>query len=214
MRWPWRSASRAGGGGDGRWVVLDVESSGLDPSTDRLLAIAAVAVRVDGERPWIDCTDSFEITLGQPEDGRAPDKANILIHGLGVGEQRRGVPAVDALAAFNAWAGKSPRLGFHVAFDRMLIERACDQQRCRGPRVHWVDIEALAAVSYPQVKAKALDEWLQHFGIPVAVRHQAAADTVATAELLLRIWPALQRTGVRSIADAARAEAGRRWLVR
>ena len=33
---------------DSRWVVLDVESSGLDPRRDRLLAVAAVAVRVQG----------------------------------------------------------------------------------------------------------------------------------------------------------------------
>ena len=30
---------------DTRWVVLDVESSGLNVSSDRLLAIAAIAVR-------------------------------------------------------------------------------------------------------------------------------------------------------------------------
>jgi DNA polymerase III subunit epsilon len=29
----------------GRWLVLDVESSGLDASSDRLLALAAVALR-------------------------------------------------------------------------------------------------------------------------------------------------------------------------
>jgi DNA polymerase-3 subunit epsilon len=209
MRWPW---SRASGPDAGRWVILDVESSGLDPRRDRLLAIAAVAVRVDGERPWIDCVDSFEVLLKQDDDGSAPDKGNILIHGLGVGAQRRGAPPAEALAAFNAWARASPRLGFHVAFDRALIERDCRRQSQRVPRARWVDIEALAAVSYPQVKAKALDEWLAHFAIPVAVRHQAAADTLATAELLLRIWPALQLAGVQTIVDAARVEAGRRWL--
>jgi DNA polymerase-3 subunit epsilon len=209
MRWPW---SRAGGADDARWVVLDVESSGLSPTTDRLLAIAAVAVRMDGERPWIDCSDSFEAMLRQEDDGRAPDKANILVHGLGVGAQRRGVAAAEALEAFTAWAGPAPRLGFHVAFDRVLIDRACERALGRAPRARWLDIEALAAVSHPEVKVKALDEWLAYFAIPVAVRHQAAADTLATAELLLRVWPALRRAGVRRFADAARLEVGRRWL--
>jgi DNA polymerase-3 subunit epsilon len=30
-----------------RWVVLDVETSGLDPRRDQLLAIAAIALQVD-----------------------------------------------------------------------------------------------------------------------------------------------------------------------
>jgi DNA polymerase-3 subunit epsilon len=209
MRWPW---SRRPSADDARWIVLDVESTGLDPTRDQLLAIAAVAVRTDGERPLIDCSDSFEALLRPANDGRAPDKANILIHGLGVGAQRRGEPPGEALQAFLDWAGGSPRLGFHVAFDRALIDRACQQHLRRKTTGRWVDIEALAAVSYPDVKAKALDEWLAHFAIPVVVRHQAAADTLATAELLLRLWPALQRAGMRDFADARRLEAGRRWL--
>ena len=47
----------------GRWVVLDVESSGLNPTADRLLAIAAIAVRTDGGQPRIALGDSFEVVL-------------------------------------------------------------------------------------------------------------------------------------------------------
>ncbi len=33
-----------------RWVVLDVETSGLDPREDRLLAIAAVCIHVNDDQ--------------------------------------------------------------------------------------------------------------------------------------------------------------------
>ena len=49
------------GDGTERWLVLDVESSGLDASRDRLLALAAVAVRLDARHAWIDLADSFEV---------------------------------------------------------------------------------------------------------------------------------------------------------
>ena len=36
-----------------RWVVIDCETSGLDPEQDELLAIGGVAVRVEGARAEI-----------------------------------------------------------------------------------------------------------------------------------------------------------------
>ena len=68
---------------------------------------------------------------------------------------------------------------------------------------------------YPEVRARALDDWLAHFRIDCAVRHQAAADTLATAELMLTLWPALRRELAQPrIADVAALAARRRWLQR
>ena len=61
-----------------RWVVLDVEASGLDAARDRLLAIAAIGVHVADDRVQIALADSFEVVLRQPEDAAPPDKSNIL----------------------------------------------------------------------------------------------------------------------------------------
>jgi len=59
-----------------RWVVLDCESSGLDPERDRLLSLGAVAVR-EGR---IDHADSFSAVLREAE---ASGPQNILVHGIG-----------------------------------------------------------------------------------------------------------------------------------
>ena len=196
-----------------RWVVLDVESSGLDPRHDRLLAIAAIAMRIDGRRALIDLGDSFEVVLQQPQEGKAPDRQNILLHGIGVGAQRAGVAPRQALQSFAAYAKSSPLIAFHAAFDRALIERACRDEHLALPAGGWLDLEPLAAVLQPQVKARSLDEWMQALDIRCAVRHQAAADTLATAELLLKLWPALLSELPRPGFKAAVALAAqRRWL--
>jgi len=198
-----------------RWLVLDVESSGLDLRRDRLLAIAAVAVRTGAPRPAIDLGDSFEVVLRQPDDAEPPDKANILLHGIGVGTQRAGQDRVQALQAFARFAGSSPLLAFHAAFDRAMIEGARRAEALRPLPNRWLDIEPLAAVLHPQVPARSLDEWMAHFDIRCAVRHQAAADTLATAELLLRLWPALRaELGPPRFAATASLAAQRRWLQR
>lgn len=208
----WRR-SRSEAWDERRWLVLDVEASGLDAAHDRLLAIAAVAVHLDDPRPTIVPGDSFEVVLRQPDGPAGPDKANILLHGIGIGAQRAGVEPHEAMTAFAAFAGRSPLLAFHAAFDRTLIERACRATLGDAMANPWLDLEPLAAVLHPDVKARALDEWMAHFGIVCAVRHQAAADTLATAELLLMLWPRLagqlREVNVRALSRLA---AQRRWV--
>lgn len=204
-----------------RWVVLDVETTGLDPHRDRLLAVAAVAVQRHGDALSVRLADSFEAVLRHEAAADAPpDRHNILLHGIGLGAQRNGADPEAVLRAFADWAdaaGPAPRLGFHVAFDRAVIERQWRAHRAvlgaprGGP---WIDLEPLAALAHPNVKARALDEWLDHFGIGCLQRHNAAADALATAELLQRLWPRLRaECGGRVAALAKLAEAGR-WLQR
>ena len=211
MRWRdwWR---RPGAVDERRWVVLDVEASGLDAARDRLLAIAAVALhRGDDGVPRIDVGDSFEVVLRQPEV--AVDKANILVHGIGVGAQRDGVEAVGALEAFEAWVGASPLIAFHAAFDATLIQRAMQDRLGRKLANPWLDLEPVAAVARPEVAARSLDEWMAALGIRCAQRHQAAADTFATAELLQALWPHIVRQRAGSgFAALQRLAAQRRWL--
>ncbi len=203
---------------DARWVVLDVEASGLDVRRDRLLAIAAVAVHrpgdaSHGDRPRVRLGDSFEVVLCQPDVVAPPDKANILLHGIGMGAQREGMDFAAGLDAFVAWAGASPLIAFHAAFDRAMLDRACREQGRPPLPAAWLDLAPLAAVLHPGVRGKALDDWLAHFGIVCAVRHQAAADALATAELLLRLWPALRRELPRPDFRAVQGlAAARRWM--
>lgn len=210
MRPWWRRTAAAD---DSRWVMLDVESSGLDPKRDRLLAIAAIALQRDGGAPRLALGDSFEVVIRQPD---APvDKANILVHGIGVGAQRGGVEPAQALAAFERWVGRSPLLGFHVAFDEALIQRAMRAVLGHELANPWIDLADVARVVRPDVAGRSLDEWMEVLGVRCAVRHQAAADTLATAEVLLKLWPQVlaQRQGDDWQA-LSRLAAQRRWLPR
>lgn len=188
----------------GRWVVVDVETSGLDAQRDALIAIGALAMR-DGD---VDLGDSFEVVLRQE---RASSRDNILLHGIGVQSQRDGWDPVEALRAFEAFAGAAPLLAFHSAFDEALIGRHARQHLGRRPANPWVDIEHLCAVTHPQVRARSLDEWMAHFGITCPRRHQAAADTLAECELLQRIWPAVA-VECRNWRGVERLAGRRRWL--
>lgn len=209
MRWPWQ---RAPGAAPTRWVVVDVETSGLDAARDRLLAIAAIALRVDWQarRLAVDLGDSFEVVLRQ----EAPSgRDNILLHGIGVQRQLEGVPPPEALARFAAYAADAPLLAFHAAFDRTLVGRYARENLGAPLPNRWLDIEHLCAVAYPRQRARSLDEWMAAFGIRCARRHQAIADTLAECDLLLRVWPRLAAEAS-DWRGLERLAARHRWIAR
>lgn len=183
-----------------RWVVLDVESSGLNPKKDRLISIAASAIEFDTmRRPRISLTDTFEVIIKQPPElvemieFEAIDKSNILIHGIGIGAQQKGMKAERALAEFLRYVGDSPLIAFHSWFDEILINKALRKVLGRSTHRHWLDLEHLAAVLHKENHQLPLDVWMQRYGIECEQRHQAAADVLATAQLLLKLWPMLQK---------------------
>lgn len=189
-----------------RWIVVDVETTGLDQAADALLAIGAVAVH--GER--IAVGDSFEI-LVRPD--RPSSRDNILIHGIGGEAQQGGVDPATACTQFLEFVGDAPLVAFHAPFDRAFLARAVRTHLRRSLRNQWFDLAELAPALYPKVKASGLDEWLRHFHIDVRQRHHASSDAFATAMLFVRLLAALppqQRTphAVRKLASHAK------WLTR
>jgi len=209
LRWPWRRGGARES--SGRWVVLDVEASGLDAHRDRLLAIAAIGVRVDARRVSVALDDSFEVVLRQQDE--STDKANILLHGIGVGAQRAGSSPAEALGAFERFAAGSPLVAFHAAFDRTLIERTLRDACGRRLASRWLDLAQLVQAVHPEARERSLDEWMQRMGIRCAQRHRAVADTLATAELLQMLWPRVMAQSRDGSFDAvARFASQRRWL--
>ena len=77
----------------------------------------------------------------------------------------------------------------------------------------WVDIEQLCASTHEKAGARSLDEWMAYCGVNCAVRHQAAADTLAECEVLLRIWSRMV-TQCRCWRDVQRLAGQQRWIAR
>jgi DNA polymerase-3 subunit epsilon len=163
-----------------RYVVVDVETTGLNLMTDTLISIGAVAV-VNGR---IALGESFSVVLQQRESSR---KENILIHGISGSAQREGVLPAEALLAFLEYLGKSPLVAFHVAFDEIMIKRALRQYLGLSFKHPWLDLAYVLPALYPDLMRnhRALDDWSNHFDIRNDDRHNAVADALATAQLLL-----------------------------
>jgi DNA polymerase-3 subunit epsilon len=189
-----------------RFVVVDVESTGLDLRADRLIAIGAVTI--DAGR--IDLGRAFYAVLRQPE---VSSHENILVHGIGGTQQREGEDPPEALLAFLEFAGKAPLVGYHAAFDDGMIGRATTEFLGLAFERPWIDLAYLAPDLMPAEahKRKHLDAWLELFGIEVFSRHDAIADALATAQLLLAVL-ARAATPPRRVAGMLWDPGASRWL--
>lgn len=190
-----------------RYIVADVESSGLNMAKDKLISIGAVAV-VNG---IIDFNDAFEVVLRQDE---VSTHANILIHGIGGSAQRDGMDPPQALIAFLQYLGKSPLVAYHALFDQRMIARAMDDYLGLKFDLTWIDLAWVLPDIFRETIAEQvdLDDWLGLFNIENIQRHNAVSDAFATAQLL---QVAIARGGQRNAPSPAsfmQIEKSRRWM--
>lgn len=192
-----------------RFVVVDVESTGLDVFNDRLIAIGAVEV-VQGKVPL---AQGFEVVLRQ---AAASSHDNILVHGIGGTEQTGGIAPADALLQFLQYLGNAPLVAFHADFDRAMIGRAMRSYLGASLSNRWIDLAVIAPGLYPQHAARhrALDDWTEHFAIENLNRHNAVADACATAQLLLVLLARAQAIDLTTLRDMLSLEKDQRWLGR
>lgn len=190
-----------------RYVVVDVETSGLRPYADSLLAIGAIAV----SGGLIRLDEVFAAVLRQ----NAPSASdNILVHGIDGTTQTSATDPAEALLGFLEFARKSPLVAFHADFDRVFVERAA--RAALGIKIGavWLDLAQLAPafLSEHAPNAQTLDDWTRIFGIANYSRHNAVADALATAQLLQIVLARAAQRGVTRWSELASHAKAQRWL--
>lgn len=183
-----------------RWVVLDLETSGLNMSRDQVLSIGAVVIE-DGA---IDLGQQFERTLLRIDHKLSP---SVLIHGLGPSAIAAGSEPVEALLDFMAFVGDSPLLAFHAPFDQHMIARALKESLGYRLQHRFLDVAEIAPLLCPQacLRQAGLDDWTGFFGLHAQERHHASADALVTAELALILFSHARRQDMDSPASLEQA---------
>ena len=190
-----------------RYVVVDVETSGLNMKKDRLISIGAIALR-EGR---LDFSDAFQVVLRQAQ---VSTHANILIHGIGGSAQSGGVDPVEGLLALLQYVGKSPLVAYHAFFDQSMIGKATREYLGMELAQPWIDLAWVLPdfFSFRGDANVARDDWLHHFGIESILRHNAVSDAYATAKLLQVAIAGGQQKGATSPVAFIRIEKARRWM--
>ncbi|MBP9961090.1 MULTISPECIES: 3'-5' exonuclease [Pseudomonas] len=176
-----------------RWVVLDLETSGLNVNRDQVLSIGAVVIE-DGA---IDFSQQFERTLHRHDHKLSP---SVLIHGLGPSAIAAGCDPAQALLDLMEFVGESPILAFHAPFDQRMLSRALKDSLGYRLQHPFIDVAELAPQLNPNatLREAGLDDWTYYFGLEASERHHASADAMVTAELALILFNQAKRQHIDS----------------
>ncbi len=187
-----------------RWVVVDLETSGLDKTRDRLLSIGAVAMF--GRAIIVE--DSFEATIRQAQ---ASSHENIVIHGISGSQQLGGQAESEVLRAFEVWRNGAPIIGWHIGFDLGFLRPAYERHKIETSTRENLDLAPLAQALLKD-RSNNLDDYLSKLGIRVQSRHNAAADAWMTALLAAQLTDIAFRQGAQDFKSLRALANNARWV--
>ena len=177
-----------------RFVVLDTETTGLDPKRDRLITIGSVAVQ-DGE---IRLDDAFEALLKM-----AYNSASVTVHGITRDEAREGMTEAEAVQLFLEYLKDGVIVGHHIGHDIQMLNGACQRHfgftlknqslDTMDLTLHLKDDGAFEHQTMPS--GFSLDALCDMFGVTAHDRHTAGGDAFITARIFQRLLRAAKRVG-------------------
>jgi ribonuclease T len=178
-------------------VVIDIETSGLNPSTDALLELAAVMLRMDENGQIVrDCTFGYTI---EPFPGARLDPASLEITGIDPFQPfRDAIPEQQALRRlFNevrqrldvSGCQRAVLVGHNAWFDLSFMQNAIKRASISSSPFHsftTFDTATLSAVALGEtVLARAVKR--AGFEFDVSKAHSAVYDAERTADLFCYI---------------------------
>ncbi|MFJ8210811.1 3'-5' exonuclease [Streptomyces sp. NPDC096033] len=191
----------------GPLVAFDLETTGTDVETDRIVTAAVVRLDPDGsvagERTWL-----LDPGVAIPEQASA-------IHGISTEHARaHGASAASAVEEIARAVAEALRLGtplvvMNARYDLSLLDREC--------RRHGVASisERLGGVPSPVIDPLVIDKHVdkyrkgkralhalcEHYGVPLDDAHDARADALAAARVVRRLGERHRPVGLMPLPD-------------
>lgn len=177
-----------GGWADGPLLTFDLETTGVEPATARIVTATAVLISPGGHTATTDW-------LADP--GVEIPAESTVVHGVSTEHARQhGRPArevVDELRCVieDAWAAGIPVIAFNAAYDLTVL--ACECQRvglatftCRGPVIDPLVLDR--HVDRYRKGKRTLSLACEHYGVHLGDdAHTSAADALAAARVAWHI---------------------------
>ncbi len=177
-------------------VALDLETTGLDVATDRIVEIAAVRLQGAGGE------DDRFARLVSP--GLPIPPSSTRIHGITDDE----VAGAEAFAAvipeFSQWVGRSLVIGYALGFDLAVLKAEHQRHGLDWKAPRSVDVRHLVQLVAPDLPNQSLELAAKWLGVEVGERHRALGDAETAARIFKALVPRLREKGIVTLAQAER----------
>jgi DNA polymerase III subunit epsilon len=185
-----------------RFVVLDSETTGLNPRTDRLITIGAVTV-CESE---IRFDDAFDALIKVERNTEA-----VMVHGVTRDESLKGVDEPVALEKFLDYLRDGVIVGHHIGHDIATLDAALERHwgiQLANRSLDTMDLTLHlerdgAFAGRPAIRQFTLDGLCAMFGVIPHDRHTASGDAFLTAQVFLRLERLAGRFGRGTLARIA-----------
>ena len=182
-------------------VVIDTETSGLDPNRSRVIELGAVNIKHGS----LDETGIFE-SLVNP--GVAIGAASTAIHGIDE-KMTAAAPAFEtAFAAFQRFAAGRVLIGHSIGFDIAILSAEAERHGLIWTRPRSLCVRLLGVIAGGDLPDHSLEALAARFNIDMPVRHRALGDAKTAAAIFAALVPRLEERGIRTLAEAERAIRG------
>jgi DNA polymerase-3 subunit epsilon/CBS domain-containing protein len=178
-------------------IVIDTETTGLDPADARIVEVGAV--RIQGGR----ILDGAYGHLVHP--GIPIPKASTAIHHID-DNKVAGAPAfAEIWPELRNLIGDSIVIGHTIGFDLAVLKRECQRAGHVFDQPRVLDTRLLAEIVEPALADYTIESLAAWLGVDVTRRHSAAGDALVTARIFSALVPKLREGGIRTLAEATRA---------
>jgi CBS domain-containing protein len=187
-------------------VVLDTETTSVDPANARIIEIGAV--RLASGRI---AREPLLRRLVRPDIPIPADSTRV--HGFddtAVAEAPRFAAVWPELKGF---LGDTVLIGHSIGFDLAVLERECARAKIPWQSRPSLCTRILSQIVNPALVDFSLDHVASWLGVDVVERHSAVGDATTAAKVFQKLVPLLRNRGIRTLGEAIRATASLRQLI-
>nr|WP_204669742.1 exonuclease domain-containing protein [Gracilibacillus alcaliphilus] len=176
-------------------AVFDLETTGFYPyQGDRILSIGAVKM-TGAEIHW---EQLFYKTV---YNALPPSEDITELTGLTAWELTQASPLLDVLRDFYRFVRNDPLVAHHSSHEKQFMQHASWHVTRKNFQHRIMDTNVLTKAVTPNLSHISLDDWCQHYQIPVKRRHHALYDAAATASLWAKNIEQAEQLGFDHLKD-------------